>query len=353
MPPFELYQGDALGILALMQSESVQCVITSPPYWGLRDYKVAEQIGLEETPEEYVAVLVAVFREVRRVLRKDGTLWLNMGDSYARSPARGVKFQAGDSTYLTNVQANEGNRGPSVPPGLKEKDLVGIPWRVAFALQADGWWLRSDIIWSKPNPMPESVTDRPTKAHEYLFLLSKQARYFYDAEAIAEPGVTGDLRKPYAPGQVDARGNGHDRGGGMPRTAGKHSKMSKQSSGYRIVENVARAREEGADHDNPFGATRNKRSVWEIATVPFPGAHFAAFPEELVRPCVLAGSKPGDVILDPFCGAGTVGIVALHHERRFIGIELSGAYIDMARTRIVGKEPLFRTEGGHHVSNHR
>jgi len=260
---YEILQGDALEELRNLPDGGARCCVTSPPYWGLRDYRTDGQLGLERTPEEYVSRLVEVFREVRRVLADDGTLWLNLGDSYAAnrtyqvSPTKWSKLEQGQSAV--------------VPPGLKPKDLVGIPWRVAFALQADGWYLRSDIIWAKPNPMPESVTDRPTKAHEYLFLLSKRERYYYDAEAIAE--------------------------------------------------------------------RRNKRTVWTITTQPFPDAHFAVMPQALVEPCILAGSEPGDTVLDPFAGSGTVGVVALRHGRRFSGIDLNPEYVAMAQRRIAG--PLF------------
>ena len=335
---FEIRQGDVFDVLPLLEPGSVQTCVTSPPYWGLRDYGTATwdggdpacdhrapsrfdyplnsrqtsnagsgsvqqyrggcgkcgakridvQIGLEATPEEYVERLVRVFREVRRVLRDDGTLWLNLGDSYAGSwKNQGRKEERGTQRPINGpmMQSFDGHPAPEsnagvVPPGLKPKDLVGIPWRVTFALQADGWWLSSDIIWSKPNPMPESVTDRPTKAHEYLlFLLAKSERYFYDAAAIAEDATN------------------------------------------RIS-----------------GNTRNKY-VWTIASEPFPDAHFAVFPQALVEPCILAGSKPGDLVLDPFSGSGTVGVVALRLGRRFLGVELNPEYAAMARRRIAG--PLF------------
>lgn len=192
-PDTTFYVGDVREVLKALPSKSVQAVVTSPPYWNLRNYGIANQLGLEETPEKYVANMVDVFRELKRVLRSDGTVWLNLGDSFARNSSKGIKFQSGANTYMTNRQANEGNRGPAIPSGLKEKDLVGIPWRVAFALQADGWWLRSDIIWAKANCMPESVEDRPTRSHEYIFLLTKQARYCYDGEAVREPATEASL----------------------------------------------------------------------------------------------------------------------------------------------------------------
>jgi DNA modification methylase len=306
----DLRHGDALEVLRSLPGGIAQTCVTSPPYWGLRDYGTAKQLGLEPIPEEYVSRMVEVFREVRRVLREDGTLWLNLGDSYAAT----TKGSGGNNPETSPKQAWKGSaNGQGYEPrrfdhGLKPKDLVGIPWRVAFALQADGWYLRSDIIWAKPNPMPESVTDRPTKAHEYLFLLAKSERYFYDAEAIAEVSVTGDNRRPYTSlgaKVLDGRAEWHS---GEPRNGGDFT-------------------------------SRNRRSVWPIATEPFPEAHFAVMPQALVEPCILAGSEPGDLVLDPFAGSGTVGVVALRHGRRFLGIELKQEYVGMARNRIVG--PLF------------
>ena len=349
-----LYCGDALEVLGALPDESVHCCVTSPPYWGLRDYGVPGQLGLESTPAEYVEKMVAIFREVRRVLRDDGTLWLNLGDSYHGSwgnsgsrpelDGKTLNQRPKDAEYLPRGGWDERRERPASSykiAGLKPKDLVGIPWRVAFALQADGWYLRQDIIWSKPNPMPESVRDRCTKAHEYIFLLAKSERYYFDAEAIAESSVTRDIRKPYAPGQVDYRGNGHDRGGGKSRTTGKHSKQHPQSSGHRIVENVARARAEGKDHDSPFGETRNKRSVWTVPTKGFAEAHFATFPPDLIEPCILAGCPEGGTVLDPFGGSGTVGLVADRHKRNAILIELNPEYAEMAERRIRGDAPLF------------
>lgn len=348
--------GDCRELLPTLDAGSVRCCVTSPPYWGLRDYGTAKweggdagcdhvhlavgmsdkntlgpagflpetnaanvgrvlrfretcgkcgarridsQIGLEKTPEEYVAAIVGVFREVRRVLADDGTLWLNLGDSYARAPGRGVKFSSGTKTYLINRQAQEGNRGPDVPEGLKEKDLVGIPWRVAFALQADGWYLRSDIIWHKPNPMPESVTDRPTKAHEYVFLLSKRARYFYNGESAREPGT----RYEWASQKF--------KGGDLTRHHGSTVR---------------------AEIGDPT-AGRNARTVWTIPTQPTPDAHFATFPEALAARCILAGSAEGDTVLDPFFGSGTVGKVAERLGRKWIGCELNPAYVEIGKKK--------------------
>lgn len=314
---YEIIQGDCLEVLAGLEAESVQCVVTSPPYWGLRDYGVDGQLGLEATPEEYVEKMVDVFREVRRVLREDGVVWLNLGDTYNSNSsnqqygANGYHGgEAGMARYNKQVKS------------LKPKDLCGVPWRVAFALQADGWWLRQDIIWAKPNPMPESVTDRCTKAHEYIFVLTKSARYYWDAEAIKEQAVT----MPHAPGC-------------KPRDLDNFQKRTK-ADGSSCSQWAADSQE------RIWGNGKcNKRSVWTIPTQPFPDAHFATYPEKLVEPCIAAGSKHDDIVLDPFAGSGTTGVVAQKMGRKFIGIELSGDYCAMAKKRIGNAMPLFeRTE---------
>ena len=317
-PTNQIIQGDALAVLKTLDDECVNMCITSPPYWGLRDYGVADQLGLESTPEEYVANMVEVFRLVRELLADDGSLWLNLGDSYATSGSSDAQSNSAaspgkscdafrDSRYINQKQAR------TAVSGLKPKDLLGMPWRVAFALQADGWYLRSDIIWAKPNPMPESVTDRPTKSHEYLFLLSKQAKYYYDAEAIKEPGTTFEGRPA---GVVRDREYGYD---------SKQAALDKQRGHERehqgFVEKWDRMR-----RDEQCGGMRNKRSVWTIATQPYAEAHFATFPEALVEPCILAGSRTGDIVLDPFFGSGTVGQVAQNLGRNWIGIELNPEY---------------------------
>jgi DNA modification methylase len=301
---WEIHTGDAATVLATMPPEIVHCCVTSPPYWGLRDYGVDGQLGLESTPEAYVERLVGVFREVRRVLRGDGTLWLNLGDSYASD----TKGSGGTGKGLHKDRMTQYDQSQHFDPrrsahGLKPKDLVGIPWRAAFALQADGWYLRSDIIWHKPNPMPESVTDRPTKGHEYVFLLTKSAQYFYDADAVREKGSD---PKPCGP-KNDASRNDSDRTG--------------------IVRGD--------------GETRNRRTVWTIATQLYPGAHFAVMPPALVEPCILAGCPEGGTVLDPFAGAGTVGLVASRLQRSFVGIEINPEYAEMARRRIHDDAPLF------------
>jgi len=345
----EIVCGDALEVLRGLPDESVHCCVTSPPYWGLRDYGVEGQLGLEETPEVYVERLVGIFRDVRRVLRDDGTVWLNLGDSYASGKGTCYNPGGGDSSLGKHRKESgahpldRGNKSTLAASGLKPKDLVGIPWRVAFALQADGWWLRSDIIWSKPNPMPESVQDRPTKAHEYIFLLSKSAKYYYDNEAIKEPVVcvgADDGTRVFGGKNKAGANSKHPQTTG--RTYGKHSTQDAQSSGRRIVENVKRARAEGAEHDSPFGTKRNKRTVWTVSTKPFKEAHFAVFPPDLIRPCVLAGCPEGGTVLDPFFGAGTTGMVAKQEARGYIGIELNPEYAEMARERIKRECPMER-----------
>lgn len=308
LPAWQVLVGDCRDVLDTLPAKSVQTCITSPPYFGLRDYGHDGQIGLEPSPEEFVAALVAVFRSVRRVLRDDGTIWVNLGDSYARDPKGSV--DSGTSGLNGGPKYQEDSTPPGTgrwdfrAAGLKQKDLVGIPWMVAFALRADGWYLRSEIIWHKPNPMPESVTDRPTKAHEQVFLLAKGPRYYYDADAIAEEATN------RAPGNVTHKHTAaHEDGDEFSRTKG----------GLLAVG----ARE-----------TKNKRTVWTVPSAPFAGAHFATFPPALIEPCVLAGAPKGGTVLDPFNGAGTTGMVAVRNGRRYVGVELNPEYADMARDRI-------------------
>ena len=304
----KILHGNCRLILPMLSAASVQCCVTSPPYFGLRDYGVDGQIGLEPTPDDYVAEMVAVFREVRRVLRDDGVLWLNLGDSYA-----GHNIGAFRPGNESKNQGASNKNGVGYVDGCKPKDLIGIPWMVAFALRADGWFLRSDCIWAKPNPMPESVTDRPTKAHEYVFLLTKSARYFWDADAVKEPSITNDPRRPYT------------------------SEGAWQMDG-RSVEK----RKSGQVRDNPAEAsTRNLRTVWTIATQPYSGSHFATMPPALAERCIKAGSAPGDTILDPFSGAGTTALVADRLGRNAIGIELNPDYAAMGSDRVRDDCPLF------------
>jgi DNA modification methylase len=357
----EIVQGDCREVLRRFPDEHFQTCVTSPPYWGLRDYGLgADSLGLEPTPELYVAHMVEVFREVRRVLRKDGTVWLNLGDSYAGSgrgmTGDGLAGRAGVK-QLTNVGSNIdfhdkrveagaiGRYWVAPPPGLKPKDLVGIPWRVAFALQADGWWLRSDIVWSKPNPMPESVRDRPTRSHEYVFLLSKSERYYYDNEAIREPVASGpsDIRKML---ESKERIGGRYKDADDPlMAASAHTNIGRKRAVGGVYRSGNKERKlevptRPNDHrgssvpweDNGLG--RNRRSVWHIATQPYPGAHFATFPTKLVEPCILAGSREGDTVLDPFAGSGTVGVVAQRLGRHAVLIDASPGYCEMARKRL-------------------
>ncbi|MGG6309835.1 DNA-methyltransferase [Paenibacillus macerans] len=351
-----IFQGDCMEIMPLLEAESFHTCVTSPPYWGLRDYGIPPTdwpevtytpmpglpsitvpawtgcLGLEPTPEMFVAHTVAVFREVWRLLRPDGTLWLNYGDSYAKAGKSGL----GDPTIGERNLGGMKQMEKKIPNGLKPKDLVGIPWRVAFALQADGWYLRMDNIWSKANPMPESVTDRPTKAHEYIFLLSKSKRYYYDNEAIKEDAVSDHM-----PGNNSHKGTAaYEAGDKKHRTkaglvayaqkvrANSFARLVKESPppgqmpqhrpGRKVVEYIG---------------TRNKRSVWTVATAQFSEAHFAVFPELLIRPCILAGAPAGGRVLDPFGGSGTTRKVALENMRQCTIIEIGGKYVDIARKR--------------------
>jgi DNA modification methylase len=360
-----IYQGDCLNIMPTLETESVQCVCTSPPYYGLRDYGTAKweggdedhehdrvaarngrggsgapgkqtadaypsdlpaavcscgatridsQIGLEDSPEAYVAKLVAMFREVKRVLRNDGVVWLNLGSSYAGGGGSSGHTEETTNCGRKTVDYGAIATGGRVPSGFKPKDLIPIPWMVAMALQADGWWLRSDIIWHKPNPMPESVSDRCTKAHEYIFLLTKSARYFMDMEAVKEPSTMHP---------VDWNNDG---------TQKRESYVRGDFGGKNI--------EPGKEAFRTISSTRNRRSVWTITTKPFSGAHFAVFPPEIPEICIKAGSRVGDTILDPFAGAGTTGFVAEKLGRNFIGIELNPDYVAIAEKRINNVQPL-------------
>ena len=290
------------------QGVKAQTCVTSPPYFGLRDYGHDGQIGLEQTPEEYVAAMAEVFRRVRDVLADDGTLWLNIGDSYASG---GRSYRAPDAKDGKNGRVT-GSFRPADPAGIKPKDLIGIPWMLAFALRADGWYLRQDIIWHKPNPMPESVRDRCTKAHEYIFLLSKSQRYFFDSEATKEDAVGGQTGKA-----ASFRREGSKREQTIPGQAYGTHRPDREDVAYN-------------------GEKRNRRSVWTVATRPYKGAHFATFPPALIEPCILAGSRPGDIVLDPFMGSGTTAAVALRHGRQYLGCELNPEYGPLQAARIEG-----------------
>ncbi len=366
-----IYHGDALEVLRTLPDGSVNCCVTSPPYWGLRDYGILGQIGLEKTPGEYVSKMVEIFREVRRVLLEDGTLWLNLGDCYAtgagsyRNPGSDVEvIQHGGIQALTRDYARQQpNRMPI--KGLKPKDMVGIPWRIAFALQADGWWLRRDIIWHKSNPMPESVKDRPTTAHEYIFLMSRAERYYYDYEAVKEPAQCGDI-----PRNIDCRyqvpgqpmHNGLRQAGikmkmpaGWNTESGTHGTIHKggrnTSSCYSFKRQVNEEGKPGEPNhhrldrkDKEYVGARNLRSVWTVPTVPYKGAHFATFPPDLIVPCILAGCPRGGTVLDPFAGTGTTGMVAERFERKAILIDLNDKYLKLMKQRN-GQRRLFMAGG--------
>ena len=331
--------GDCREIMRRWAAEGVraQTCVTSPPYFGLRDYGVAGQLGLEQTPDEYVAAMVEVFRCVRDVLADDGTLWLNIGDSYARPLAKGGSGPGGKNRDWYGENYGQAG-GAGVPTGLKPKDLIGIPWMLAFALRTDGWYLRQDIIWAKPNPMPESVTDRCTKAHEYVFLLSKSERYFYDHEAVKEAakgvqsnGVGWNRASDQFPGDKRGMERGRTKRDSFKRDGSKREQVIPgQSVGTHRPD-----REEGSWDTSQ----RNRRSVWTIATRPYKGAHFATFPPALVEPCILAGSRRGDVVLDPFMGSGTTAAVALAHGRRYLGCELNPEYGALQEQRIAKATP--------------
>lgn len=364
-----IIEGDCLATLRTLPEASHQCCVTSPPYYGLRDYGHAGQIGLEDTPDAYIARLVEVFREVRRVLRDDGTLWLNMGDSYAGS--WGAQSRGGPPSASSTLVGN-GHRGggPKIRglssvqvaaapkrtrtggvthlDGIKPKDLMGMPWMLAFALRADGWWLRSSIVWSKPNPMPESIRDRPTSAHEHVFLLTKRPRYFYDAEAIKEDALTQawpgigpqhaterDRGEAYKPMRVPT---GWDTGAGHHGTIHRSGRRKDLRS-----DTEARHRSRiagGQSLQAQPTAKRNARNVWTIATQPFSGAHFATMPPDLAERCIKAGTRPGDHVLDPFGGAGTTGLVADRIGRHATLCELNPEYARLARERIHDDAPL-------------
>lgn len=300
-PSLTLYQGDAVEVLRTLPEGAANCVVTSPPYFGLRDYGVDGQIGLEGSVEEYVQALVDVFEEARRVLTDDGTLWLNLGDSYVNAKGASGGVDRKQSARRGWKRPQDGQL-----PGLKRKDLIGIPWRVAFALQASGWYLRADIIWHKTNAMPESAKDRPTRGHEYVFLLTKSMRYLYDGDAIKEPAKW-------------------ERWGSQ--AAGKYAGQGSKASMVQL-----RSREDIGERFDT--SKRNARTVWSIPTRPYRGAHFAVFPPKLIEPCILAGCPAGGVVLDPFFGSGTTAEVALGHGRRALGIELNPRYCELAAERL-------------------
>jgi len=320
----EIHNTDCILGMGQIESETIDCCVTSPPYFGLRDYGSEGQIGLEPTPEDYIDVLLDVFREVRRVLKPDGTLWLNLGDSY--SSVSGSRNGYNDGRKNRSERQSAGHVA-----GIKTKDLMGIPWMVAFALRADGWYLRQDIIWHKPNPMPESVTDRCTKSHEYIFLLSKSPRYYFDNIAISEPVTATTISRLLQPNLENQAGSNRVPGKTNGPMKAKPPKFGGNKYGFS-----------GDDHDrtksgNEYqikNGTRNKRSVWIVTTKPFKEAHFATYPPDLIEPCILAGCRPGGIVLDPFMGAGTTALVAARNGRDYIGFELNPEYCEIAKRRI-------------------
>lgn len=327
----QIVAGDALSVLRRISDNYIDCCVTSPPYFGLRDYGTEGQIGLEESPQQYVDKLVEIFREVRRTLRPEGTLWLNIGDSYAGSGKGRNKdgiFNERAANFQSYGQRKSCITKTAISQETKRKDLIGIPWLLAFALRADGWYLRQDIIWYKPNCMPESVTDRCTKSHEYIFLLSKSPKYYFDYEAIQEPAVGFDKSSPRGslgtatPNAGRRKGNAKTFRGGGAYIGGKS-----------FNNNADVERESHGNAPNETGL-RRKRSVWSVSTVGSKEAHFATFPEKLIEPCILAGCKPGGVVLDPFLGSGTTAVVAEKSGRSFIGIDVNPEYVEMAKVRI-------------------
>lgn len=325
--------GDCREIMRRWATEGikVQTCVTSPPYFGLRDYGHEGQIGLEQTPQQYIEAMVEVFRCVWDVLADNGTLWLNIGDSYAAKRYYQVPSTKGEPKH-SNSQSAGGN-GSTVPVGMKSKDLIGIPWMLAFALRADGWYLRQDIIWHKPNPMPESVRDRCTKAHEYIFLLSKSQKYYYDSESVSEPitdssaiRMLQDIKNQTGSERVPGKTNGN-----MKAVGKKLFTNDMDGGGGGMVGHSGYRRADGSVMIKP---TRNRRSVWTVNTKPYKGAHFATFPPALIEPCILAGSRPNDIVLDPFMGSGTTAQVAIQHDRQYLGCELNEDYKILQDERI-------------------
>ena len=320
-----IHLGDCLDVLKTLPDNSIDCCVTSPPYYALRDYGIEGQLGLENTPEEYIAKMTEVFMEVYRVLKPEGTLWLNIGDSYNSAP-KGNKTESGLQTK--NYGINDDSKGrydkhkSMIQSGIKNKDLIGIPWMLAFSLRSAGWYLRQDIIWAKNNPMPESVTDRCTKSHEYIFLLSKSQKYYFNHEAIQEPAVSSDDLKRRIKNGVE------------------EWKTDKAKDTY-AVSGTGRSRTELYSTSEQGDYVRNKRDVWQVNVKPCKEAHFATYPPDLVRPCILAGCPWGGIVLDPFMGSGTTALVAKGIGRDYIGIELNPEYKAIAERRLFDKFGLF------------
>lgn len=337
----KIINADCLKGLKDIPNDSVNCVVTSPPYFGLRDYGMDGQIGLEETPKQFIEKMVNVFREVKRVLKKDGTVWLNIGDSY-NGVGRKVEQTDNSPKQKTNRGAQT-QAAKKLLDGMKPKDLIGIPWMLAFALRADGWYLRQDIIWHKPNPMPESVTDRCTKSHEYIFLLSKSQRYYYDAKAIQKPlletsiqRLSQDVESQQGSDRVPGKTNGKMKAVGQYVGGNKHKNLELENPHTFHKTRNSNGQEWESD------GYANKRSVWTVTTKPFSDAHFATFPEELIVDCIKAGCPIDGIVLDPFMGAGTTALVARKLNRNFIGFELNPEYIKIAEKRLYNELGMFQ-----------
>lgn len=343
---WEVRTGDCIELMKAMEPDSVDCVVTSPPYWGLRDYGVDGAWGLEPTLAEYMDRMRSLGEALMRVLKPSGTFWLNLGDAYCNTNGYARAQAEWQRPGRNGAPANDRKLDALHAFGLKTKDLIGLPWRVAFALQGQGWYLRSEIIWHKPNPMPESVTDRPTRSHEQVFLLTKSARYWYDADAIADPITDISVARLLQPNYENQEGS--HRVHGMAIKGKRMKAVVKSGPNSRIHKSrnpggaVPQLRDEW-ETDRP---TRNSRSVWTIATQPYHEAHFATFPEELPKRCILAGCPEGGLVFDPFTGSGTTGAVAVRLGRRFIGSEVNPAYIELAERRIKAETPSLFTEAG-------
>jgi len=338
----KIYLGDSLEVVKTFPDNSINCVVTSPPYYGLRDYGVNGQIGLEDTPDEYIGRLVSLFREIRRCLKDDGTLWVNIGDSYWGGGWRNAEFnehsgeiqKGSKGTYCGMTMPNL----KGYVNGYKPKDLIGIPWMLAFALRADGWYLRQDIIWHKPNPMPESVTDRCTKSHEYIFLLSKSKKYYFDYKAIQEDAISAESKDQ---GFVSSGENNHNDKDNSYHEALLKNPRTKNCQYNGQAPNSMHIRREMGMKDEQY-TTRNKRDVWSVCVKPNKEAHFATYPQELIVSCILAGCPEEGIVFDPFMGSGTTGIVARKLNRNYVGCELNPDYHKMAERRIFNEgENLF------------
>ncbi len=337
----EIINAKAICGLRQLEDKSINMCVTSPPYFNLRDYGCEGQIGLEATPEEYIQKLVEVFREVKRVLKDDGTLWINIADSYAGSGKNRNGDGSSNKSYIKNKQGtNQGSVFGTIPKqykdeNIKPKDLIGIPWKLAFALRNDGWYLRQDIIWAKPNPMPESVKDRCTKSHEYIFLLSKSRKYYFDSDAIKEPCLGNENANGFRGGAYCNNETFDNSEGGKRKVKGNYKIPSRtRYGGKKYTDNPEKFFRTKSGNLYKNSQKRNKRDVWFVSTQPYKEAHFATFPVELIRPCILAGSRKGDTVLDPFFDSGTTGVVCEQEERNCVGIDIKKEYIELAKKRI-------------------